>query len=517
MNINLLKKLVSLAIVVTMLLGCKTSKDVNITDFGAVADSTTMNTAAIQKAIDEVSNRGGGKVIIPAGKFLTGVLEIKSNVELHLLEGAILLGSANRTDYGKRDASALIVANNAKNIAITGKGTIDGNGEKLIKNIYEMLHAGTLEDTEWKTYNSWHQLRPEERNRPKLLRFANCDSVRITGVTMKSALCWVQEHRECTNMLIDGIRVESTTFLNNDGIDLVDCKNAKISNCYVNACDDGICLKSSNRNSCCENILIENCKVRSSASAVKFGTASWGGFKKITVRNIEIWDTYRSAIALEVVDGGVMEDIDIRNIKAKNTGNAIFMRLGHRNKDSVYSQFRNVYIKNVTVDVPLEKPDKGYPEEGPIVRYPHNVFPSGIVGIPGHIIENVTLEDITINYEGGADQKIANFALDTLGRLPEKISDYPEFSMFGEMPTWGFFIRHAKGVTFKNVVIKTKNSDYRPAVIVMDAEDIKFQNSEFQQLSGIPTLVSKDVKNLKLEKVKGLTDKDLKESKLDKL
>ena len=189
---------------------------------------------------------------------------------------------------------------------------------------------------------------------------------------MQNSTAWVQNYKNCSNVIIDSVHVFSNTFWNNDGIDLVDCKNARITNCIINAADDGICLKSEERNGRCENIYIANCRVRSSASAIKFGTASHGGFKKITVRNIYVYDTYRSAIAIETVDGGILEDIDVRNINGVNTGNAIFIRLGHRNKDSVYSQLRNVYIANVKVQVPKEKSDRDYPMEGPALKYPSN-------------------------------------------------------------------------------------------------------------------------------------------------
>jgi parallel beta-helix repeat protein len=108
----------------------------------------------------------------------------------------------------------------------------------------------------------------------------------------------VQNYQNCTNLIIDSIKVESNTFWNNDGIDITDCKNVRITNCAINSDDDGICLKSSDRKSCCENIYIANCTVRASASAVKLGTASWGGFKKITIRDIKVYDTFRSAIAI---------------------------------------------------------------------------------------------------------------------------------------------------------------------------------------------------------------------------
>ena len=164
----------------------------------------------------------------------------------------------------------------------------------------------------------------------------------------------------------------------------------------------------------------------------------------------------------------VLEDIDIRDVTATNTGNAIVIRLGHRNKKGPLSILRRVYIGNVKVDVPAGKPDAGYPIEGPVVSAPHNVFPSSITGIPGSRVEDVTLENITINYEGGAKKRQAYFGTDTLEKVPEKIPDYPEFSMFGELPAWGFYIRHADGIKIKNMVLTCKGTDYRPAFIADD-------------------------------------------------
>ena len=474
-------------------------KQLNIVNLGAKGDGQTDNTAIIQKAIDEASQSGNGKVIIPAGQFMTGVIHLKSNVELSLAENAVLLGSPNRADYGPQDASALIVANGQHNIGITGKGVIDGNGHVLIKNIYAMLHAGTLQDSEWQTYNPWHQMRPEERNRPKILFIFGCDSVLVKGITLKNGLCWIQDYRNSSNLVIDSIRVESTTFLNNDGIDLTDCRNARITNCIIDAADDGICLKSSTRNLRCENIYVAHCSVRSSASAIKLGTASSGGFKNITIRDIKIHDTYRSAIAIESVDGGILENIDVQNISAKNTGNAIFIRLGHRNTDPVYSQLKNVYIARMRVEIPSGKPDKGYEEEGPAVRYPHNVFPSSIAGIPGHPVENVTIEDVELIYEGGADQDTAYMPVDSLSKVPEQVAEYPEFSMFGELPAWGFFVRHIKGLTMKNVTVRTKKTDYRPAYVFDDVTGLEMNKINIRPKESAPQLILKNVTNRKMD------------------
>ena len=266
-------------------------------------------------------------------------------------------------------------------------------------------------------------------------------------------------------MLIDSINVESNTFWNNDGIDLVDCKHVRLTNSFFNADDDGICLKSEDRHDSCDDIDIEHCRIRSSASALKFGTASRGGFHHITVKDLTIYDTYRSAIALEAVDGGSLTQVDIRNIKAKNTGNALFIRLGHRNKDSVYSSIKDIHIADIDVEIPAGKPDKGYPMEGPPLTYQHSVFPACIAGLPGHRIEDVTLENIRVTYPGGppgATPPGGGAPATPQSPIPENPSDYPEFSMFGDLPVWGLYLRHVDGITLKNIHLSLTNPDARP-------------------------------------------------------
>ena len=447
-------------------------KTFDVTQFGAKGDGTTDNTKAIQGAIDAANAGGGGLVRVPAGKFLTGVLTIKSGVELQLAQGTVLLGSARRADYGAGSASPLIVANGQDHIAITGKGTIDGQANALLKDIYRMLNDGTLEDKEWKTYNPWHQMRPEERNRPKIIEFKDCHHIAIRGITIRDGLCWVQNYKNCSDMVIDSIKVQSTTFWNNDGIDLVDCKHVKVTNSFINAADDGICLKSESSDGACDDIYVANCKIRSSASAFKMGTASHGGFFNIKVRDLDIYDTYRSAIAIESVDGAKLENIDIRKVKARNTGNAIFIRLGHRKQSAPVGTVKHIYIGDVRCEVPLGKPDKGYEMEGPPVNAPHNVFPSSVAGLPGHPVEDVILENIDITYAGASKKETAWVKTDSLSTIPEQESAYPEFSMFGELPASALFARHVTGLQMKNWRIHFKKPDFRPAFVFDDVQQI---------------------------------------------
>ena len=455
--------ILSLALLLSV--GCSPQKGKLITSYGAKADASTNNATFIQKAIDEVSAAGGGRVIVPPGIFLTGNLVLKSGVDLHLEPGSCLMGTNKTSEYTGTGRRALIAASNAKNISVSGSGIIDGQGQELMLDIFKKLRSGEV-----KQDTLWLVKRPEV-GRALLLFFRNCTDVNVSGVTLKNASNWVQDYRECTNILIDRITVQSTAYWNNDGLDVTDSKNVKITNCFINASDDGICLKSENKDSSCEDIFIDSCTVRSSANGFKLGTAGTGGFKNIKVRNLTVFDTYRSAIALESVDGGFLESIDIQNVVAKNTGNAIFIRLGHRNGGKKISTLKEVYIANVKAEIPLYKPDQGYPIEGPPDHLrpgedkmprrpshfhiyghpflPYNLVPSSIVGIPGHPVQNVTLENIEITYGGRASKEIACIPLNKITSVPENEAGYPEFSMWGELPSWGFYLRHAEDIKMK--------------------------------------------------------------------
>ena len=497
--------------------GFSSEKDKLITSFGAKADGVTNNAASIQKAIDEASAAGGGRVIVPPGLFMTGTLVLKSGVDLHLELGACLLGSDNTNDYAS-GRKALITATNQNKVSISGSGIIDGQGQELLLDIFKKLRSGEL-----KQDTLWLVKRPEV-GRALVLYFRSCSEVKVTGVTLKNASNWVQDYRECTDVVIDRIRVQSTAYWNNDGLDVTDSRRVRITNCFINATDDGICLKSENPKSFCEDIFIDSCTVRSSANGFKLGTANIGGFRNIRVRNLTVFDTYRSAIALESVDGGFMENIDIRNVVAKNTGNAIFIRRGHRNLSGEVGTLKGVYIANVKAEIPLYKPDQGYPIEGPPDHLnpgvdkmprrpshfhiyghpflPYNLVPSSIVGVPGYPVQDVKLENIEIIYGGRASKEIANIPMDAIGSVPENEAGYPEFSLFGELPAWGFYLRHADGVKMKNVTISYREADFRPAMVMDDVKGI--------DMDGVTIPAAIEMPVLFLNKTSGVTFKNLK-------
>lgn len=480
----------------------------DIREYGAKGDGKSMNTESIQATIDAASKNGGGKVLIPKGSFVSGSIILKSNIDLHIEEGGVLLGSLEPRDYRKLNRwKSFILADSQENISISGKGEINGRGRIVALNADSLHHAGIDIDP---SYNM-KRMRPGESKRPQLIEFVKCKNSTVRNVTLRNAATWVQTYDQCEDLVIDGITVDSDAYWNNDGIDISDCKNVRIVNSNINSADDGICLKSHTAGKINENIYIGNCTVRSSASAIKFGTASTGGFKNVTVENIKVYDTFRSAIALESVDGGILEDVVIRNIDARNTGNAIFIRLGHRNVDGAVGTLKNISIKNVKVQVPFDRPDAEYDLRGPELPFFHNPFPASVAGIPGHNVENVTLEDIEITYPGRSNNGLVYKSIYFLDNIPENESAYPEFHMFGELPAWGMFVRHVRGLDMKNITFKLKEKDFRSAIVFDDVEGLKMENITLDDLGGQHPLVGRNLKNASLKSIK------IKNQKLDNI
>jgi hypothetical protein len=272
---------------------------------------------------------------------------------------------------------------------------------------------------------------------------------------------WVQNYLACENVLIDGITVESRVNVNNDGVDIDDCTNVRIANCNIWCGDDAICLKSTSQRGC-RNVVVENCTLSTLCSAVKLGTDSTGGFENITITNCAVYDTGISGIALECVDGGRLERIVVANMVMDNVGAAIFLRLGNRGRgmqQPAPGKLRNVIISNVEAT-----------GAGPIG--------SSITGLPDSNVEDVLIENVRIVSAGGGTPAHAQ------RNVPELPDAYPEFSMFVApgapaektsrfLPAHGLYVRHAAGITLKNVDLRTTQPDARPALVVDDAATLK--------------------------------------------
>ena len=434
--------------------------------FGVKSDGVTLNTRSIQAAIDYISSHGGGVLELSVGRYLTGSIHMKDNVELRLLEGAVLVGSTNPYDYDMVEGNyGFLLAKGQKNISVKGKGVIDGRGFDCALNFLNLVHLGLLEDT---TKND------RVTKRPKLIYFRECENVEIEGVNLRNSAEWTLVTDQCENLTISGILMDSKNYWNNDGLDIVDCRHVLIKDSFIDSSDDAICFKSHSAEPLCEDIEVRNCVARSSASGFKFGTVSRGGFKNIRIINNKVYDTHRSAITIQSVDGGEVENILVDNLEAVNTSNAIYLRTGIRWNNGKKGYLKNITLSNIKVEVPLGKADAGYSYEGPVEDLPRNISPSGIVGIPDIPIENVVLKNVEIIYPGGGNKNYAyrGTSPEELDSIPEMIDVYPEFSQFKELPSWGLFIRHAKGITLDNVRLVAGAKDYRPAVVADDVDGL---------------------------------------------
>ena len=451
-------------------------KDYPASLFGINSDGVTLNTRSIQFAIDHIHQQGGGRLVFDVGRFLSGSIHLRSNVTIHLLEGAVLLGALNPLDYDRKGLTAFILCHDQQNVAITGKGVIDGQGREVARNVVALVHKGLIKD-------DFRNDRPEVPIRPMLIYFRSCKNILISGVTMRNAAAWVQTYDQCKNLLVDSITVDSRAFWNNDGIDIVDCDSVAITNSYIDADDDGVCLKShDSTGAICQNVLVRNCTIRSSANGIKFGTASLGGFKNIRLINIKVFDTYRSAIALEAVDGGFLENVEADSIYVLNSGHAIFLRIGERRKGK-RSRLENIRIKNVTAEIAATKPDAGYEYEGPIEDMPRNISPPIIIaGLPGSLIKNVSFTNIELKHPGGGNPQFAKILLNELDKVPEIPASYPEFSKFIELPAWGIYIRHASGIQFNNLKLSCGKKDYRTAIVLDDVHHSEFLSTTVKEI-----------------------------------
>lgn len=450
-----MKKIISLFIICFITTNAF-AYEMNIIELKAKGDGKTDNTKIIQSAIDKCAVKKG-KVIIPAGTYLIQSLFLKSDVHLHLEQGATLIGTTDLQTYhkafeGVQHAPALIYAENVENVTISGEGTINGRGEHTNFQLGDDSKGGP--------------------QRPRLIYFVNCKNVTVKDVTLRNSAYWVQDFQGCDGVYIKGVKIFSQCNWNNDGLD-IDSRNVVVSDCYIDSGDDALCFKS-HRAEVCENITVTNCVLRSNCNAVKFGTATLGGFRNISISNCVIYkaseDRLRkwktnfpwmgitddisviAGIAIESVDGGVTENISVSDIVMSDVQTPVFIRLGDRKRTLTnhVSVLKDISIHNITARS-LSK------------------LACSVTGIPGNYVENVTISNVQITTPGGST------ADDFMRTVPENISGYPENRMFGmTLPASGFYVRHARNILFDNVSIRTSSSDKRPAFYLDDTKDVRF-------------------------------------------
>ncbi len=446
----------------------------NIRDFGAVADGKTKTTKAIQKAIDKCYSSGGGEVVVPAGIFYTGTVFLKSNVYLHLMPGSVLQGSYDPSDYPEHNIEAsrkfgtithnglyveymkaLIIADHAQYTGIRGEGIIKGPGEG------EAFQLGLNKD-----------------GKPKNIFMIGCTNVVLKGISVFNAAQVTVSISDCERVTIDGVYIRSLVNWNCDGLD-VDGRDITISNSVIDSEDDALCFKSEYLGKFCENITVTNCIVSSLCNGIKFGTGSRTGFRNFNINNcvvkkasfngyrhfkmtpdIVYQDTIQSVntgIVFAIVDGGVIENINISDIVMTDVLTPIVIRVGRRfvNPEKQPSVMRQIRIQNV-------------------IARGRSIIPSIIAGLHDSFIEDVTLSNIRIvNPIGVTADSFRTFP----ATIPESEKSYPENRMFGtRLPASAFYIRYAKGITLKDISVTYGQKDARPAFYLDSVDGIKLIN-----------------------------------------
>ena len=478
-----MKKNIFSLLSILLLLSCSNNKEFNIVDYGAVADGKTINTQFIQKAIDACHEKGGGKVIIPEGTFVTGTIYIKDNVNLHIEEKAILKGSPSFEDYPDNTvkyvnsfthpnfghtfgSKALIFAEGVRNVSITGKGTIDGNGDNPV------FQLGNDETA-------------ESRRRPCMMLFIDSKNIKVYDLNLRNSAYWLQNYLGCDTLHLKGLNIYNHTNFNQDATD-IDASNVLIEDCTIDADDDGICLKSHDANRIVQNVTVRNCTIATNCNAVKFGTKSDGGFKNINISNCFIkkasednvrkWQenlefigqpiTVISGFALESVDGGIIEDVNISDITMQDVQTPIFVIMGRRNVGQAGNQdFYNSEKHGLDPTLKVGKVSNLTFKN--ITATSNSKMTSSISASMGYYVENVTMENIKISTMGKGTLKEANTP------LSEYSGSYPENRMYGFVyPSSGLFLRHIKNVTLNNIELTVRYEDYRPAVILDDLHNV---------------------------------------------
>ncbi|HWE87696.1 MAG TPA: glycosyl hydrolase family 28 protein [Terracidiphilus sp.] len=444
----------------------------NVQEYGARPDGRTMNTEAIQRAIDETAHAGGGIVHVPAGRYRTGRLDLRSRVTLSLDEGCVLLGSTSLSDYqgaGEKNKRHLIYASNAEQVALTGPGHIDGQGTSFWES---SGRAALPPDQAWADVAS-HALKPKSSGRPSpMILFSNCRGVRVDAVHLENSPGWTLHTLNCDDVQITGITIRNpVNGPNTDGIDITGCQNVLVSGCSVQTGDDAICLKSENplgaEPRLVKNVTVTKCSLSTCCNGFKLGTSSEGGFENIVFSNsvihndaVPLGERVISGVALEVIDGGWIDGVQVSGIQMQRTRTPIFIRLGNRKRVHDYSQhgLRRVVIENIQAS--------------------ETVLASSITGIPGDLVDDITLSDLRI------ENALPSRSESISSAVPEKDNAYPEARMFGMLPASGLYVRHARNLHMKNLEFSASSQEGRPTLLFDDVDGVRVSGFKSTPVSG---------------------------------
>ena len=481
----------------------------NVRDYGAVGDGKTLDSPAINAAIAACAQAGGGTVRVPAGTYLSGSIRLTNNLNLLLDAGATILGAPQELQAydpaepfeGKayQDGghthfhNSLIWGEGLTNVSITGPGMINGGG--LLKNANLLDNLSGFSGKALTNAPSIDDLRLG--NKAVCLKL--CRNVLLRDFTIFHGGHFAILVTGCDNLTVDNVTMDT----NRDGIDIDCCRNTMVSNCRINAPgDDALCPKSTfvlGRNVITENLTIVNCQVsgfeegtlldgtmkpsRVKNGRIKFGTEANGGFRNCTVANC----TFRACrgLALEEVDGGILENITINNLTMMDVAvYPIYITLGSRNRGpavTVPSRARNILISNV------------------IATGIDSMSGIQITGIPEQPIEGVRLENIRLSFKGGGTKEQAS-------RVPPELgTGYPEPGKIGVMPAYGVYARHVKDLELSNIRLSLEKDDLRPAMVCADVDGLEIDNFKAQVTPGVPVAVfGADVKGVTIRNSPGL-------------
>ena len=345
-------------------------------------------TKALQQAIDNLSNIGGGTLVIPAGTYTTGTVFLRSHVHIELQHGATWLGSANIEDYAElswghnkdRQPWHLIYADKVENVAITGLGKIDGGSENFWQE-YEKDASGNMLEPRW--------IKAKDKKISPLIDINNSDNIVVKDITLVTGGGWNLHLFDCDNIKIHGVRVMNNIYSpNSDAIDLTGCRDVSISDCHIKTCDDAIVLKTLEDSRTCERVSVTNCVIETLCVGIKMGAnESYKDMRNFSVSNCVFHGTSRF-FALYSKNGGSLENITITNISGDTNAKLVFNRpiqiMLQRNNQGTIGSIRNVLISNVACDT-----------DGRIL----------ITADEGGIMDNITLRDISLSYPWVEDPK----------------------------------------------------------------------------------------------------------------
>ena len=428
----------------------------NIRDFGGRGDGKTLDTAALQSAVDACNRNRGGTVLVPSGVFLIGTIELKSNVTLRIEADGKLLGSADGKQYHAAESIpltggwtmgdgnvALIFASNAENVTIEGPGTIDGQGAQFHSPTRGALPPAGISGN----------------RRPHHLLFYRCRNLTVRDLSLVAGAYHSVRIAHSNFVKLDGIHIHNRVNGNNDGFHLISSEHVHISNCDVRCQDDACALFGS-----CKFITVTNCTFSTRWSVFRFGG---GEAENIVVSNCVIYDTYGCPIKIRCSTGTRYENMSFSNLVMSNVTGPISIGIGEQRPRAAGAPLptpgivRNISFHGIraTVAVPTLLPDMPF-----IDSFNPGEKKSAIIlnGADGYI-ENIDFQDLHVTFPGGGT------AADAAGReIPRFASEY---YAIGVPPAFGLYARQVCGLTLNNVRFEVTAPEMRPAVVFDRVED----------------------------------------------